>query len=373
MKDKTTQYKLVDAIQKSLHNEKVDVDISDELISLSQRHQVQTLLYLATNNVNLRKKYLFAASQSIAQEYAVNEIATTFEEKGIDVMLIKGICTKFRYPNSTMRTMGDIDILVNASQSQKVHKTLLQLEYGGYEQGRKHDNYTKPPYVTLEVHRNLLGGQNEYYSYYSNVWQKAINYKDYKHVYVLPLEDEYIFNIIHLVSHLKNGGIGLRFVVDIYIYEQLNMNREYIEQELKKLKLDKFYKNIKALAIYWFGDSDQQKEIICNEQIQQLGDFILDCGIFGKQSNKGNLIAGNNRWKTFIKFCFPGYNSMKSMFPWLVPVLLPFAWILRMVRALLYRRTNVKYVLDSTVQGNRDEGLALIDFYEKCGLPMEKR
>lgn len=361
--------KLIEAIKASLHDEQITMEVSNELVSLAKQHQVQNLLYLATKNAELKKKYLISASQSINQECAIDELINCFEINSLDLMLIKGVCTRLRYIDTTMRTMGDIDILINATQSKKVHNMLLELGYENYIEGRKHDTYSKSSFVSLEVHKDLLDGENEYYWYYSDIWKKAIRYKNNQFVYQLSLEDEYIFNIIHLVNHFKNGGIGLRFVVDVYIYEQLDFDRTYVEQELKKMHLLEFYKNIKTLSNIWFGNNENI--ISSDKTLEQLGDYILNCGIFGNKTNRVNLIAGGNRLKFLIRFCFPGYKSMKSMFPWLIPVLLPFAWALRGIRALLYRRKNVKFILDSTTKGDKEKGNNLIKFYENCGLHAE--
>jgi hypothetical protein len=36
--------------------------------------------------------------------------------------------------------------------------------------------------------------------------------------------------------------------------------------------------------------------------------------------------------------------SMKSMFPWLKPLLLPYAWLLRAIRAVRHRKGNLDYI-----------------------------
>ena len=58
----------------------------------------------------------------------------------------------------------------------------------------------------------------------------------------MSLEDEYIYNLIHLVEHFQNGGVGIRFVMDVYIYNRIEtIDWEYIEAELAKLGLWEFF------------------------------------------------------------------------------------------------------------------------------------
>lgn len=99
------------------------------------------------------------------------------------------------------------------------------LGYENHVEGRKHDHYSMPPYVSLEVYRDLVDGDNEFYNYYRNIWIRCKPKSGFQYVYEMSLEDEYIFNFVHLVEHFKNGGIGLRFLVDVYVYECLDIDR----------------------------------------------------------------------------------------------------------------------------------------------------
>ena len=53
--------------------------------------------------------------------------------------------------------------------------------------------------------------------------------------------------------------------------------------------------------------------------------------------------------KKLISVIFLNYGEMCKMYPWLkkCPILLPFAWIGRLIRVVLFRRENIKKVGES--------------------------
>jgi hypothetical protein len=214
----------------------------------------------------------------------------------------------------------------------------------------------------------MVDGESQYFDYYQNIWERCKPKAGHQYVYEMTLEDEYIFNLVHLAGHFKESGIGLRFLTDIYVYERMEMDWHYIAAELDKLELTKFYQNIRSLAFCWFGTDEERNSVESTPILQQLGDYIISGINLGNKQNSANLKAGRGKLRSFLHSCFPGYASMKSMFPWLKPVLLPYGWFLRAVRALKYRRNHVKTVWNTSMGGNVEAGKKLLQFYKSCGL-----
>ena len=180
----------------------------------------------------------------------------------------------------------------------------------------------------------------------------------------MSVDDELVFNIVHLAEHFKEGGAGVRFIIDVYVYSQIKMGNDYVERELKKLGLSEFYHHILILANYWFADGEG------SELTEKLADFIMGGGIFGDNENAAALAVEEGRAKHLIKVCFPDYKSMKSMFPWLngKGILLPYAWGLRGVRAIRHRKENINRHMIQVRTGNTEKGKAIKQFYSECGL-----
>lgn len=365
-----TKDALIQYIRAALHNKSISVPADADVITLAQKHQVLLLLYMATQSPDLQNQFNLSVAQSVNQEYSMDELIQYFEQHGLYMIPVKGICTKKRYSDSVLRMMGDIDILCKPNQTKAIHLAMRSLGYENNVEGRKHDSYSRPPYVFVEIHRDLVDGDNEFYSYYRDIWKRCKPRTGYHCIYEMSLEDEYIFNFVHLTIHFKSGGIGLRFLVDIYVYENLNIDRDYLEKELDKLDLLIFYRNIRSLALYWFGTDEEKAHVVFTNTLQELGDYIFSGGLFGSRRNHVNLNAGQGKIASFFRTCFPGYASMRSMFPWLRPVLLPYAWVLRAVRVIRYRSGNVRAVLESSMSGDAKSGKKLMKFYESCGLKM---
>jgi hypothetical protein len=359
---------LIAYIRAFLHGERITIPITKDVIALARRHQVQNILYAATKMPALQPEFDASMAQSMAQEYAMDELMAYFEAHQLYLMPLKGICTKRRYSDSMLRTMRDLDILCKAEQTKGVQFAMQELGYGNYMEGRKHDFYSLPPYVLVEAHRDVVDGQSQYFAYYQDIWARCKPKEGCQYVYEMSLEDEYIFHLVHLVGHFKERGIGLRFLADVYIYESMDMDRRYVAAELEKLGLTGFYRNIRSLVLSWFGTDEERTAVEPTPLLQQLGDYILSGGNAGSRQNSADLKAGRGKLRSFLRSCFPGYASMRSMFPWLKPWLLPYGWVLRAVRALKYRRDHVKSVWNTSMSGNAKAGKQLLEFYKACGL-----
>lgn len=354
------------------------------LFQVANRHSLANLVYygikdlpeeLKPNQEMYENIYLQAmqeAAKSCNQIEAAKEVLEAFEKNGLSVLAVKGICTKQHYPQTDMRTMGDIDILYRVSEQEKVKKVMRQLGYRMSMEGRKHDHYIREPFVSFEMHRELVASDSVYSSYYKNIWNKLRVKKGCRFIYEMSREDEYLYTIVHLAEHFKKGGIGIRFVMDIYVFDCMkDMNWNYIETELKKLELWEFYQNISWLAKSWFAayemDIPQEKKGI----LEKLSTYVVLNATYGTQENEAALsVAKDGRLQYLLRTVFPDLKNMQSMFPWLEkwPILLPYSWVLRGVRSVIYRRKNIKIHLNQYRYGNKEYGEELKSFFKTCGL-----
>lgn len=129
---------LLEIIKYLLNNKTGSLPIPDEyldwerLVKFAAGHSVMNLLFYGVECLPQEsrpegKKYHYLRKQAIAamvkncnQLDAAEELLECFEAKGIYVLAVKGVCTKLHYPQSDMRTMGDIDLLYQDVQQEKV-------------------------------------------------------------------------------------------------------------------------------------------------------------------------------------------------------------------------------------------------------------
>ncbi len=314
----------------------------------------------------MQKIYLQADAIRRTQDFEAERLMQYFEAHGLSIMPIKGICTRRRYPNAALRSMGDIDFLYRPEQTKAVRAAMDALGYTDYREGRKNDSWRLAPYIHVEMHREMVAAESAQHDYYRDVWSRARRMAERQYCFQMPLEDAYVFNLVHFAEHLLEGGAGIRFVMDLFVYEHTAMDRDYLTGELTKIGLLTFYENVRAIAEAWFGDSTAE----LTEVQQQLAAFLLDSGVFGKRDHAAALAVSGGRAASLLKICFPGYESMRSMFPWLekAPVLLPYSWVLRGYRAVRYRPDRVRHKLRQTLHGDREKGKDLGAFFSECGL-----
>lgn len=267
-----------------------------------------------------------------------NSLIEELEKNKIYCMPLKGIITKFYYPNTELRTMGDLDFLYKKEQTSGLKKVMENLGYCHEGDATKHDHYRKND-ILVEMHKSLVSTENRYYQYFSNSWKRATPITGKKYIFQMKLEDHYIFSLCHLLDHFLRGGVGIRMVLDLYILQKnATIDFEYINSELSTLELNNFNSNIIHLSKVWFEDEEKTK---IDEDLEK---YILNGGVFGKEDNMivNSKIQYSSGIKYILKAVFPNYRTMKSIFPWLNnPLLVPYAWIRRIFIVLSTRKKNV--------------------------------
>jgi hypothetical protein len=237
------------------------------------------------------------------------------------------------------------------------------MEFEKRTAGRVHDIYVNNN-IFAEAHRQLLTSSSPYYMLFDNIWNNAEKAEDTEHTYSMKLEDEFLFNFIHLVSHFKKGGIGIRFIIDVWIYKRLDLNWEYINTKLAEFDLLKFYELIDLLSEKWFGNRDTD-----DPTVSEIEQYVLSGNIFGNSENRINSAVRNGKVKYFLRVCFPSYKEMQSMFPKLKhKAMLPVAWVRRGFDSLTKRRENIKALMQPMKTGNAASATEMKQFYKKCGL-----
>ena len=207
-------------------------------------------------------------------------ITSELEKAGIQYLPLKGILIKDDYPKSSMREMTDNDILVDSSRIDEVVQIMKRLGYSGGEYQKDHDVvFTKPPSLVFEMHNRLF--ENPLFnSYYQSVWEKAIPIQGTQCGFQMTDKDFYLYLICHMYKHYIYMGIGLRSLLDVYVFYKSHcgtLDRAYLDEELKKLKLTDFERDVRILADKAFtGSALSQRE-------QAELERFADAGVLGTE------------------------------------------------------------------------------------------
>ena len=273
------------------------------------------------------------------------QLLEAFENEKIDYMSLKGIRLKEMYPQTEMRSMGDIDILIQPEQYEKIEKILHSMDFEFVADSDHEYIWRTADNVTLELHKRLIPSYNkDYYAYFGDGWSKAKKVGDYK--YKMTSEDEYLYLFVHFSKHYRDGGIGIKHLADLWVYEKsVTLDIDYITAELEKLGLLKFYQNIKDVLSAWFEEGTH------NEVTEMISRVIIESGAYGQRersilaSNVRKKAANNcpSRAKSLMVKLFLPYKNMCIKYPYLkkYPVLLPIAHIIRITDALLNKKNKI--------------------------------
>ena len=350
-----------------------------KIYKLAKKHFLANMVYYAISNLEKKPEkelltlwqedYLIGKMRNTVQASELKIIEGKFQECKIKNVLLKGFALKEVYPSLDMRQMSDLDILIPLEKREEVKSILEALGYEAIEFGKgKDDVYYKKPIMNLEIHNNLFDKSDErMYNYFSKMssMEKAKKRSGYR--YEFTKEDTLIYGIVHLVKHFKIAGVGIRHILDWWLYSEKNresLDWEYINNTLKELEIFQFYNNIMFLGDVWFKGKKS------NKVIEELEEYIIDSGIYGKIENRKTNIVLESKRKTIIKLIFPQYNVMCERYPKLLKnkYLLPYYYLVRILEIIFYRRAGKAELLRDIVSEKQENIDKRKKLYKDIGL-----
>lgn len=313
---------------------------------IAERNSVLNLIGYCVDKVNVKppkKLYDYIINnlnyeilKESSQLYDVEQVLKAFDEARIRNVPLKGYFIKHMYPQSDFRTMGDIDILVDRKSFGKIRKIFIEKGYEDLKVIKSKEIQFHKDLIHFEIHSDL---SENYEGYFDDIWDKVTLRNGYEYSYEMSPEDFYVYMIYHCGKHFNKGGIGIRMIMDIYIYlsGRSKLDFDYINSELQRMNLSVFEKKCRELAFNWFSDE--------KTEINGLGEFVVYCSTFGDR--KTNFYqSGKKTGKAFwLKQVFVPYRTMRRRYAYLekAPVLLPFSWAqFWFTRIFLHRDLNLK-------------------------------
>ena len=280
--------------------------------------------------------YMQAIFRDTQTEHVKQQLQNALVQAGICHIFLKGAVLKYDYPEPALRTMSDLDILVYAKDFARIDDVAKGLGGRAASGDGNHRNYLFPGSVAVEFHPNLLHHASAIGTGINPGWQYA---KDQPDVISKELTEEgfYLNTICHLAHHFVNGGVGVRFVLDVWVSRHLRKNqpnRGVVEAELTRFGLLEFTEKIEQLAEVWFGD------LPATALLDELGEYILTSGSHGTVDramlNSLSLSPGGSRMSALWKKAFYPKAELEDRFPWCKgkPLLLPAAWCCRVYTAV---------------------------------------
>lgn len=326
-----------------------------QAIKLAQSHQIESMIFQGAVNCGISSQTkemqdLFMRACTLLafnekQMHVIGELCKAFDQHKIDYMPLKGIILKKIYPKAEMRSMSDADILIRMEQYDQIANIMSGFGFE-FKYETEHELVWKKGNILIELHKQTMNNINvDYLKYCADGWQFAMPENGTR--FKMSNEDFYIFMFVHLTKHYRVGGIGIKHIMDLWVYRNaVELDDNYIEEKLEILKLNEFHSNILETVGCWFEDG------ICNDKIRFITGVIFNSGSYGSAEMKflANTVRTSaqkgegwsfkkSRRHDITKTIFLPYENMCQKFPILnkVSILLPVFWIVRIFKVLFFK------------------------------------
>lgn len=342
-------------------------------LPLIRQHHIAALIYDGAERCGLTRRepamaklfqaYCSSILLSEGQEREITRIFRAFDENTIDYLPLKGCNMKALYPKPEMRTMGDADILIRLDQYDRIAPIMESLGFE-HKYESDHELVWENADLNVELHKHLIPSYNrELYAYFGDGWSMAVPGGGSR--WDMTPEDTFVFLFTHFAKHYRDCGIGLRHVLDLWVYLRANpaLKMDRVLSVLEQLKLRQFYENISRLIAVWFEDAQP------DDRTDFIAEFIFASGSWGNMEQRLVSESVRNMHRTgagaggklryMWRLAFPGVKSLEPNYPILTkaPWLLPVIWLVRPVRKLLFGRKDIarqKRIMDAMTQENLD-------------------
>lgn len=371
----------------------IHIDDEEQFFLIARQQGLSGMFYPAlgesTNEslkIKLRDEFYRYTKADALQEDAIIKITNAFASNQIPHVFLKGAYMKRLYPNTSMRSMGDIDVLIPKEKKLNATKVMISLGFSKTSEGPTHDVFEKGR-IHVEVHpevdqhfdplhlKSLIG-----------LWDRVI--EDTLFSYRLNDIDLGIYLLAHLAKHFRSSGVGMRQILDIGIWENhvrstLN-NSEWISK-LRETQLYRFYISISWLNQRWFNIIPLLNDIepcdISEEEFNRIETYIIASGVHGKAEGfnstlprftsemRSNPKSHHPKLSVFLSTVFPRYDQIVISYTYLKrhKWLLPIAWVSRWFNWIFkqpsrsLRKLKEYNLSDKLIQDNSE-------LYKKLGL-----
>lgn len=319
--------------------------------------------------------------KDLKQQKLIESLRALFTKYQIDFMFLKGTKIKTLYPETYMRGMGDIDVLVRSDLN--VIERLFKAQNIKLESRSKaHDHYHTETGLIIEIHPSIHNDFNpKYQGYFKQAWEHSIKLSDYE--YTLEPNFELMYLLYHLAKHIESSGIGLRSLLDIGIYRMKynqTLNDDILIKTLDAINMRKFYDTVMVLNQTYFGLETKpitEGFILSETDYDLMTQYFITSGIHGHgesfNSMAPRLAASKNKGKSKVRvlfrIAFPKMVDARGMYPVLHkhPYLYPFMMIHRQFILMFFKRKSSIYKLKALNESNKHR-TEIESLFEKMGI-----
>lgn len=292
---------------------------------------------------------------------AVKEILIELENKGVPFMVLKGLHYKYLYKDPDMRTMSDIDLLTTKDSLEQAVDVIRSFGYINVkEEDPKHFLFVKKNSLPIELHFSLFTEAKRKIAsnFNKDIWESAYYFERDGIRFLVPSKtNQIIYCCIHMTNHFGEGGFGLRQLSDFNLLVRHSGKDINWDQLLSKARLYGIGKFVEVMLIIChelfslsIPDTITNQYKDQNEYVNSMINILLDAGAFGRKDEKAHtnrIIASyisesGSGFLSRFSYIFPSRERLSAFYPYVKKcgLLLPVAWIHRLVRHLLEKNIS---------------------------------
>lgn len=337
---------------------KLSVQEVDDLLLLSQRHEVTALLDdvwnswdLSDEQIGLKEKFIARTVQKSIQLQILNsKLTRLMSEAGITAVTLKGYSVSRYFPVPEYRKSGDVDLFVCGKEN--IEKAVKVLEKNGFQttdswHANHHFVFISDRHETVELHVTWVEEFKEKHlnEYITEIQKESMNHcyllneNDLQlYVYELPYHAFYL--LLHMYQHFTASGFGLRNLCDwVVLWEHCDSEeeRETFRKLINDSGMHAFAQAVTGICIDYLGLKKEYSPIDMSERDntleQQLLRDILEAGEFGySESERMVGMDGNSLWSYVKEF----HHQMHINFPNTGNIFIfwPYMWVFTLCRFL---------------------------------------
>lgn len=387
---------LLDILANNLFNAGRTVNLNeDNLDAVWCEAYAQAVTLMAFHNSNedilksekceyIRKKLTQTLADNAKVDFEHVRICNIMKSAGISCTILKGYASALYYPDPLMRSMGDVDFLVDTDNFEVAGNALKN---NGYEAtGKEHDVHDVylGKVCRCEMHFQPSGIPQgkagvKVRKYLSKLLECSRETETELGTVTVPSTFHHgLIILLHTCHHLTGDGLGLRHLCDWAVFLNTIGETKFLEmfeKTFKDIGLWEFAKIMTFISCEYLGLSGMDW---AKDADKKLADYILiDIiigGNFGQKhadrSHESLLISSKNEKETsmlrqfFISANSIVYKNWKAARK--IKILLPFGWIFfggrYVIRSILGKRPKIR------PQKIAKEASERIDIYSELNL-----
>jgi hypothetical protein len=246
----------------------------DYILESSMRHDIQPLLYWNLDKIDTRKNVPVEIMAILKKVYYRNVlrnmsiydqlgiVLNAFKDAGIDVIVLKGaFLAEIVYGNIGLRSLNDVDLLIEKEDLHKVNKELAQLRYDvpvyptklheklvdqlAFDKEIHYINHVKN--ILIDIHWDITPSDSFFQIDIRKFWENAQSVK-IAGVQTLMLAPEDLLQhlCLHLNKHIDDNSSvppfqfkGFCDIAEVIRHYDKNINWNYLVQNSKNYRIEK--------------------------------------------------------------------------------------------------------------------------------------